>query len=170
MDEPGAAQRQVDYETSAQGHGKPELRLWLRLLSCTLLIENEIRARLRQRFGVTLPRFDLMAQLDRAPDGLTMGELSRRLMVSNGNVTGITDRQVAEGLVTRSPSPTDRRTMVVRLTPAGRAAFAEMARVHERWIVELFSGLSREEKGELMRLLGRAKESVRTAISGGERQ
>lgn len=160
----------LDYEAAAPSEGKPALRLWLRLLASSNLIENEVRARLRQRFDVTLPRFDLMAQLERAPEGLSMGELSRRLMVSNGNVTGVTERLVGEGLVTRVAAPADRRSQIVRLTPAGRAAFAEMAAEHERWMAGFFAGLEREELAELMRLLGRAKQSVAAAIAAGQEQ
>lgn len=139
---------------------KDELRLWLRMLTCTTLIESEVRRRLRTAFGLTLPRFDLMAQLERAPEGLTLGELSRRLMVSNGNVTGLVERLAESGQVERVPHPVDRRIVHVRLTPAGRAGFAEMARPHAAWIGELFSGLTAEEAGLLMRLLGRLKQSV----------
>jgi DNA-binding MarR family transcriptional regulator len=153
-----------DYETAAERH-EPELRLWLRLLTCTSLIECEIRTRLRERFEVTLPRFDLMAALAKAPEGLTMGELSRRLMVSNGNVTGVADRLVAEGLITREPSPNDRRTTIVRLTPDGRLAFDEMAHAHEGWIADFFSGLDPDEIATLMDLLGKAKRSVRARVA-----
>jgi DNA-binding MarR family transcriptional regulator len=149
-----------DYETAADRHG-PELRLWLRLLTCTTMIEGEVRARLRETFDVTLPRFDLMAALDRAPEGLTMGELSRRLMVSNGNVTGVTDRLVAEGLVSRHVDPCDRRSAVVRLTPSGRIAFRTMASAHQDWIADLFAGLSRDEVAQLMDLLAKTKSSLR---------
>ena len=82
---------------------KTELRLWLRLLTCTTLIENEVRRRLRDQFGITLPRFDLLAQLDRAPNGMTLGELSQRMMVSNGNITGLVDRLCEQGLILRRP-------------------------------------------------------------------
>ncbi|HET8727527.1 MAG TPA: MarR family transcriptional regulator [Alphaproteobacteria bacterium] len=157
----------VDYETASEV-SKPELRLWLRLLTCTAMMENEVRARLRREFEVTLPRFDLMAALDKAPDGLTMGELSRRLMVSNGNVTGVTERLVTEGLVTRLPSPTDRRTQYVKLTDAGRRTFRAMAKAHERWIAGMFDGLARDEMAELMALLGKAKHSVRASIDREE--
>lgn len=163
MDEASPTTAELDYESAAEDH-KTELRLWLRLLTCTSMIENEVRTRLREAFETTLPRFDVMAALDRAPDGLMMGELSRRLMVSAGNVTGIIERLAAEGLVTREPLPTDRRTAVVRLTPKGRAAFREMAQAHEQWIGDFFAGLSREEVAALMGLLGKTKASVRKSI------
>ncbi len=137
------------------------LRLWLRLLTCTLLIERRIRGRLRERFSTTLPRFDLMAQLERNPEGLRMGELSRRMMVTGGNVTGITDQLAAEGLVERRPIPGDRRVQAVRLTAKGRRAFAAMAAAHERWIVDLLSGLGTAERDRLYALLGRLKTTVR---------
>lgn len=145
-----------------------ELRLWLRLFTCTTLIEGEIRRRLRDTFDVTLPRFDLMAQLDKAPAGMTLGELSRRMMVSNGNVTGLAERLVAQGLLERRPSPTDRRAQFVSLTAEGRRAFRAMARTHEGWIAEIFAGLAPEEIDKLMPLLARAKQSARTAATAGE--
>ena len=117
------------------------LRLWLRLLASTTQIENEVRRRLRERFGISLARFDYMAQLDRAKDGLKMSELSRLLMVTGGNVTGLTDELARDGLVSREASPADRRAWIVRLTPKGKSAFAAMAEEHERWIRELFAGL-----------------------------
>lgn len=157
----------ADCETATE-RCKAELRLWLRLLSCTNLVENAVRARLRDSFDVTLPQFDLLAALERAPDGLTMGELSRRLMVSNGNVTGITERLVAEGLVAREPSPSDRRAFVVKLTPAGRRAFLAMAMVHEGWIADFFDVLSGEEVETLMDLLGKVKGAVRARTNGRE--
>ena len=144
------------------GH-KNELRLWLRLLTCTTMIETEIRRRLRAGFDTTLPRFDLLAQLDRRPDGLTLGELSRRMMVSNGNLTGLSARLEAEGLVERNPSPTDRRATTLRLTSVGRTVFAEQSAAHEGWIAELLGGLSPSERGALFRLLARMKTSARSA-------
>lgn len=137
-----------------------ELRLWLRLLTCTTLIETEVRRRLRLDFDVTLPRFDLMAQLERAPAGLTMSELSRRLMVTGGNVTGITDMLEAEGLVARVDHPTDRRAYTVKLTAAGRRVFARMATAHERWIVELLGGLDSGELEQMYRTLARLKQHL----------
>ncbi|XYI33722.1 DNA-binding transcriptional regulator, MarR family [Cupriavidus oxalaticus] len=156
----GADGAPVDLETRADQTEHEDLRLWLRLLTCTNLIEGDIRSRLRQDFACTLPRFDLMAQLDRHPEGLKMGELSRRMMVTGGNVTGITDQLQQEGLVSREALPTDRRAYLIRLTPAGRAAFSRMARAHEDWIGQLFSGLAETDRRALFRLLGRLKNGL----------
>jgi len=136
------------------------LKLWLRMLSCTVRIENEIRSRLRSTFGITLPRFDLMAQLERYPDGLRMGELSKRMMVTGGNITGITDQLEQEQLVVRVPDPTDRRAYSVKLTEAGRQAFAEMAVVHEAWVAELLRDLSGDEKTQLIRLFSKMRKHL----------
>ncbi len=154
----------LDAETRAAGH-QGELRLWLRLLTCTTLIEGEIRSRLREKFDVTLPRFDLMAQLEKSPEGMTLGALSRRMMVSNGNLTGLVERLAEQGLVDRVPHPTDRRAAYVRLTPAGRTAFAAMASSHGDWIAELFNDLDEADTAALMRLLGRLKRSVRAVTA-----
>ncbi len=156
---------QPDRETAARGDDHRALRLWLRLLTCTHLIEREVRARLRARFDTTLPRFDLMSQLWRYPEGLKMNELSRHLMVTGGNVTGIVDPLEKAGLVERADDPVDRRAWRVRLTRAGRREFAAMARTHEEWIVELLDGLSRREHAELYRLLGRMKQATMEAGS-----
>jgi len=149
-----------DRESSVRTDDHRALRLWLRLLTCTQMLERRVRARLRQRFDTTLPRFDLMSQLWRYPEGLKMNELSRHLMVTGGNVTGIVDPLEKEGLVERADDPADRRAFRVRLTRAGKKAFAEMARVHEEWIAELLSGLNRREHEELLRLLARMKQVV----------
>jgi DNA-binding MarR family transcriptional regulator len=160
----------VDAETalagSPPGH-KDELRLWLRLLTCATLVESEIRRRLRRDFGTTLPRFDLLAQLERAPEGLTLGEVSRRMMVSNGNVTGLAARLEEEGMVARRTLRTDRRAQVLRLTPRGRREFARQSAAHEGWIAELLGGLSAAERGTLHALLGRAKASLRAGLQEG---
>ncbi len=156
-------QHPLDSESRAHGgHAdhKAELRLWLRLLTCTTMIETEIRRRMRERFDITLPRFDLMAQLERVPEGMTLGELSRRMMVSNGNVTGLVDRLVNEGLLQRRQSDTDRRAHYVSLTDDGRRAFAAMAAEHEDWVADLFGDLTAGEAETLMALLGKAKGSV----------
>jgi DNA-binding MarR family transcriptional regulator len=159
----------LDAETKAAerpGDHQAELRLWLRLLTCTTLIEGEIRSRLRENFDVTLPRFDLMAQLDKAPNGMTLGELSQRMMVSNGNVTGLVERLVSLNLVERTPAPNDRRAMIVTLTAEGRRTFRSLARTHEGWIAEIFADLSQSEMDTLMKLLSKAKNSARRAIDG----
>ncbi|MGP9820084.1 MarR family winged helix-turn-helix transcriptional regulator [Salinarimonas sp. NSM] len=141
-----------------------ELRLWLRLLTLSTMIEGEVRRRLRERFDVTLPRFDLMAQLVRAPDGMTLSDVSKRMMVSNGNVTGLVERLVESGHVDRRVSETDRRAQVIRLTEEGRAAFRAMAAEHEAWIAEMLGGVDADESEALMGLLGKVKASTRTAI------
>ena len=148
----------LDRETRATVDDHRALRLWLRLLTCSQLIERHVRSRLRSRFGTTLPRFDLLSQLERHPQGLKMNELSRLLMVTGGNVTGIVDQLVKEGLVERLDDASDRRAWRVRLTRAGAKAFAEMARQHEQWVVELMGGLTRKESDSLMQLLARLKQ------------
>lgn len=147
----------MDREFIARRDDHSALRIWLRLLTCTQLIEKRVRAGLREEFGTTLPRFDLMAQLERHPEGLKMNELSRLLMVTGGNVTAIVDQLEKEGLVERLDEPADRRAFCIRLTRAGDKSFAEMARAHEQWVVELLSGLSRREHDELLKLLAKLK-------------
>jgi DNA-binding MarR family transcriptional regulator len=150
----------MDIETRLHTDHAQELRLWLRMLTCTQLIERNIRGALREKFDTTLPRFDLMAQLERAPEGLKMNELSRRLMVTGGNITGITDQLVNEGLVERMSVEGDRRAYLVRLTPAGRASFEAMAHEHETWITQAFNGLGERDMAQLHKLLGRVKDSA----------
>jgi DNA-binding MarR family transcriptional regulator len=146
---------------------KDELRLWLRLFTCKEVIESEVRRRLRDSFDVTLPRFDLMAQLYRAPKAMTLGELSQRMMVSNGNVTGLVERLVEQGLISRRPSPKDRRAQLVSLTAEGRRFFGAMARANGDWIADMLVDLSSEEIDTLMRLLAKTKASARKAIGNG---
>ncbi len=152
--------RPVDSETRASADDHQALRLWLRLLACTNRIEAPLRTRLREQFGGSLPRFDLMAQLDRQPGGMKMRELSRRLMVTGGNVTGLTDRLVAEGLVDKRSDSADGRAVTVQLTPEGRRQFRAMAKAHEAWVVELLSGLNPAQQAQLFDLLGRLKLGV----------
>ena len=147
-----------DRETIARAEDHRALRIWLRLLTCTQLIERRVRSRLRERFGTTLPRFDLMSQLERHPGGLKMNELSRLLMVTGGNVTAIVDQLEKEGLVERVDEPADRRAFRIQLTRAGQKTFAEMARAHEEWVVELLAGMSRREQDDLLRLLAKVKQ------------
>lgn len=156
----------VDHETRATDDDHEALRVWLRLLTCTNIVESRLRNQLRTGFDSTLPRFDLMAQLDRNPDGLKMRELSRRLMVTGGNVTGLTDKLVEEGLVERRDDPRDRRAYSVHLTPAGKRAFRDMAQSHESWVIELFSGLDHAEKMQLLELLNRLKRHLTQLESG----
>lgn len=153
----------ADFETSVSTEDGLDLRVWLRLLTCSTLIERQVRRRLRDEFDITLPRFDLLAQLDRAPDGLTMGALSRRLMVSNGNVTGLIDRLVEEGLVDRRPAPDDRRAHLVRLTRKGKRAFDRMTPAHAAWIHEMFAGLDRVTLTALFDSLAKLKVSLAEA-------
>jgi DNA-binding MarR family transcriptional regulator len=149
-----------DQELRAHADHHASLRLWLRLLSCTTLVEETIRQKLREQFDITLSRFDLMAQLERHREGLTMGELSRRMMVSGGNITVIVDQLEKEQLVQRQVAATDRRSYRVMLTASGRKSFARMATAHERWVVDLFSGLDAQEQDQLSHLLGHLKTGI----------
>jgi DNA-binding MarR family transcriptional regulator len=158
-----AAGPALDHESRGHDDDHESLRLWLRIMTCSNLIETAIRARIRAEFKCTLPRFDLMAQLARHPEGLKMGELSRRLMVTSGNVTGITDQLASEGHVQREPLPNDRRAFLVKLTPAGRKTFQRMALEHEHWVIELFSHLSDEDRRALHGLLGTLKDGLTAA-------
>jgi DNA-binding MarR family transcriptional regulator len=144
-----------------------ELRLWLRLLTCTTMIGDEVRRRLREQFDTTLPRFDVLAQLDKMPDGMTLGELSQRMMVTNGNVTGLIDRLMTEGLVARRASPKDRRVQIVKLTAAGRRAFRGMAHANGEWISHIFADLDADDVETLMQLLAKTKASAGKAIAAG---
>jgi|RhiMetdeSRZDD1v2_1073273.scaffolds.fasta_scaffold764858_2 DNA-binding MarR family transcriptional regulator len=141
------------------------LRLWLQLLACSALIERHVRERLRDRFDITLPRFDMMAQLDREPKGLKMSELSRRLMVTGGNVTGLTDQLVAEGLVMRRGIPGDRRAYNIRLTPKGKRQFDAMAIEHEAWIVELLAEVPAATREALHESLAQLKIALATRLA-----
>jgi DNA-binding MarR family transcriptional regulator len=160
------ALRIADRESATHQADKLELRVWLRLLACTNLIEAEVRTRLRESFSTTLPRFDLLAQLERAPEGLSMTALSSHLMVTGANVTALVDSLARDGLVQRVPHPSDRRSQVIRLTAKGRRFFNRMAPVQEQWIDEMMAGLEREEMAELFHLLGRLKTSARMNGSG----
>ncbi|KAA0206339.1 MarR family transcriptional regulator [Candidatus Uhrbacteria bacterium] len=137
------------------------LRLWLRLFTCSTMIAQHVGSALKREFGSSLARFDLLAQLDRAPAGLRMGELSERTLTTGGNVTWLVRALEAEGLVTRRVAAADRRAAVVRLTPAGRRHFAVMARAHERWIRSIFSSLAPADRRDLHALLGTVKQGFR---------
>ena len=165
MTPPAPVERRIDREFIARQDDHRALRIWLRLLTCTQLIEKRVRAGLREQFGTTLPRFDLLAQLERHPEGLKMNALSRLLMVTGGNVTAIVDQLAKEGLLERLDEPADRRAFRIRLTRAGERGFAEMARAHEEWVVELLAGLSRREHEELLKLLAKVKSHAVEVVS-----
>ncbi len=151
----------VDVEAAADLAASPEMRLWLRLSACAVVMGGRLRVRLRDEYGTTPPRFDVLSLLDRSPEGLTMGELSKRLMVTNGNVTGIVERLQQDGLVMRASATNDRRTHVVSVSPEGRAKVQQIAVAQRRWLAEMTGGLSHGEVVQLMGLLGKLKKSAR---------
>ena len=153
-------QANADHEFRAHADQHASLRLWLRLLSCTTRVEDKIRQKLRESFDITLPRFDLRAQLERHPDGLSMGELSRRMMVTGGNITAIVDQLEKEKLVLREVGANDRRSFTVKLTQAGKDAFTDMAIAHEAWVANMFEGLSVDQQSQLYTLLGAMKKNL----------
>lgn len=160
----------VDLEIIVQGaqEGKKlELRLWLRMLSTTKLISQEVRRRLRNEFGATLPQFDLLAQLYRERDGLRLGELSKRTMVTNGNVTGLVERLESDGLVVRETPDGDRRVTVARLTAKGEELFSAMADAHESWLRDMMADVDPAIISELWQDIGEVKASVNNHLSGG---
>jgi DNA-binding MarR family transcriptional regulator len=151
---------------SPNGANKPETRLWLRMLSTTKLITTEIRRRLRNEFGATLPQFDLLAQLYRERDGLRLGELSKRTMVTNGNVTGLVERLEADGFVQRVTPDGDRRVTVAKLTPAGIDLFTLMAAAHERWLRDIMADVPPAMITSLHSEIGAVKTSALDHLSG----
>lgn len=161
----------IDGETKvleAPGDHGTDLRLWLRLLTCATLVETEVRRRLREEFDCTLPRFDLMAQLERAKDGMVLGEVSKRMMVSAGNITVLVERLVDSGHISRTTFADDRRVQIIALTPFGRADFKKMAAAHAEWISELFDGLTAKDSEILLNRMGKLKRSIRAALAGSE--
>ena len=146
--------QELGHEARTRAGDHAALKLWLRLMACTTQIETEIRRRLREHFGTTLPRFDYLSQLYRFPQGLKMRDLSSHLMVSGGSVTGLTDELEREGLVVRESSPTDRRAWILRLTPEGRRSFEAMAKAHEQWVCELFASVPPQALQQLYTQLG----------------
>jgi DNA-binding MarR family transcriptional regulator len=155
-----------DHETRLVEEDHHSIKLWLRLLTCANLIEGELRTSLREEFNTTLPRFDFLAQLDRSPHGLTMSELSRRTMVSGGNVSGIARQLEQDGMITRVSVPTDKRSFIVSLTANGRHEFVSMAARHEEWIIGMFQQLDPSEVEILNRLLGKLKYIATAQIIG----
>jgi DNA-binding MarR family transcriptional regulator len=168
VDSNQAAEAGADLEFIVQGAKagqKLELRLWLRLFSTTRLISQEIRRRLRAEFDTTLPQFDLLSQLFREPGGLRLGELSKRTMVTNGNVTGLTDRLEADGLLIRETVEGDRRVTVAKLSKRGRETFAAMAKAHEGWLKELLRDVEPENVTRLLAHLAEVKRSASVRIA-----
>jgi len=155
----------MDAETRIRDDHHLSVRLWLRMLSCTNRIEAVVRQNMQAKFQTTLPRFDLMAQLERSRQGLKMSELSQRLMVTGGNVTGITDALEKEGLVVRDVDQNDRRAYRVRLTAEGQRQFRSMAAEHEQWVIALFERMSQRNKQQLVELLGELKRHISQATS-----
>lgn len=147
-------------QASAAGHSKESLRTWLRMLSCETVIEQQLRTLLRQNFAVTLPQFDVLSELERAGEPMTMSQLSKELMVSNGNVTGVIDRLEKTGFARRVRSEHDRRVQFIELTTKGRKEFDKMATQHERWLGDLLSDLSLTEMGKLQELLLKTRQSA----------
>ena len=147
---------------------KPELRLWLRMLSTTKLISQEIRRRLRTEFGATLPQFDLLAQLDREKDGLRLGELSKRTMVTNGNVTGLVERLEGDGLIIRETPDGDRRVTVAKLTKKGEDYFTAMAKAHEGWLRDMMADVEPAAIRVLLDDMSLVKMSVSNHLSEGD--
>ena len=151
--------------SDAQEGKKQELKLWLRLLATTKLMSQEIRRRLRREFGATLPQFDLLAQLYREKDGLRLGELSSRTMVTNGNVTGLVERLEADDTIIRERLEDDRRVTVARLTEKGRVHFKAMAEAHERWVKEMMADVDPAIISSLLTQVGHVKDSVQHHLS-----
>lgn len=168
---PHATQIQSLETTRRPSRSKESLRLWLRLIALESMVEAEVRRLLRDGFASTLPQFDVLAELEHAGRPLTMSQLSEKLVVSNGNVTGVVARLERDGFVKRESAEEDRRVHFIRLTDKGAAHFARMAAAHEQMIAEKFSALTEAEVQSLQRLLARAKESVlaRSARPGAPR-
>src|SRR5258708_1696166 len=135
----------------ARPKGHRELRVWLRLLGCSVKMESILSQRLRKEFQTSLARFDVLAQLERFPDGLSMSDLSRRLIVSNGAITGLVDKLMAAGMVMRQDAPRDRRSVIVRLTRKGRDSFLRMAKRHEEWGGAILADLRAEAQSDVLR-------------------
>lgn len=139
---------------------KEGLRLWLRIVSLTQMVEQQIRTMLREQFDSTMPRFELLSALDRVPDGLTMGELSQWLMVTKGNVTGIAERLSEDGLIKRYPTPTDRRSFCVTLTAKGKKLYKEMEQEYENLLDKTFAEVSLDDSDVFTGVLAKVKDSI----------
>lgn len=160
-----------EMELNAEHPAQEKLRLWLRLYSTVAVVEREMRERLRDKYGMSLAKFDYLSQLYRKPDSaITMSQLGRRLMVSGGNITGMTDRLESDGLVKRETDRADRRVQKIMLTQRGRALFADMAEQHASWINELFADMPNEDVDAVLDALQRLKSSASRATDGDKDQ
>ncbi len=153
-------EQDVSEKHGGQLHGPMSVRLWLRMLSCTMVVEKRLRRRFIEQFDTTLPRFDVLAALDRRHDGMTMGDLSQMLLVSNGNVTAIVRQLQGDGLVDVEAAEHDRRSLIVTVTKKGRASFADMAAAHHNWIGTMLAGVPEDIQEELFTLLAKVKTSI----------
>jgi DNA-binding MarR family transcriptional regulator len=149
----------------ASDRARLDLKLWVRLLACAHAAEQRVKTRIKEQFGINQTQFNLMSQLDRAPAGIRMGEVSRRTVVTGSNVTAVVDDLERRGLVARQSADADRRATVIKLTLKGRSAFAEMAPVHAEWILELFGEMPDSEKRNLVRQLDGLKAAMRATLS-----
>lgn len=150
---------------SGASHSKLSLRLWLRMLSCVMVVEKHLRRQMVEQFDSTLPRFDVLSALDRRRSGISMSELSQSLMVSGGNVTGVIDRLITDGLVRREVDPKDRRSITVKMTPAGRRSFRKMAEIHEDWFDTLFATMSEQEVASVLEDMGHVRRAIDHGLS-----
>ncbi|NCF49856.1 MAG: MarR family transcriptional regulator [Bacteroidetes bacterium] len=150
---PQHGQHEAKGDTHNDAVSKHRLRIWLRFLDTNRTMQSHLRTSLRNDFDTTLPRFDVLATLDRYRDGLRMSHLSAHLKVSNGNVTGIIDSLIREGHVIREVSPEDKRAATVRLTKRGIERFAEMATSHEEWVNKMFAGMDSDDLDQFAGLL-----------------
>jgi len=150
----------IESSTSSKTRSKQTLRLWLRLFSCQSMIEDRIRTLLRNQHGITLPQFDVLAELENVDRSLTMTELSKLLVVSNGNITGVIDRLERDQFLTRIRSEKDRRVQHIRLTSQGKARFLKIAAEHEQWVAQLLSDINPKEVDQMIELLKNTKESI----------
>ena len=160
--------QRVREKHDGQLKGPKSVGLWLRLLTCSTVIEKRVRRRFEERFQTTLPRFDVMAALDRAPDGLTMGQLSHKLLVSNGNVTAVVRQLSGQGLLSTTPAADDRRTSIVALTQEGRSHFAELAEAHHGWVEAMLAGMPADRQKLLFELLAELKVSIGSEVFENE--
>ncbi|MDO5667128.1 MAG: MarR family transcriptional regulator [Alcaligenaceae bacterium] len=155
----------TDLETRINDSSSDDLRLVLRLAALNNLIQNELRNRLRLEFDMTAPRYDLLAQLANEPQGLKMGELSERLMVSNGNITAISLQLEKVGLISRTTNRQDRRSTFIKMTAKGKKAYAKMETAYNQWVEQLLSKLPEQSKNHLYKSLAEGKEAIAAVLS-----